>query len=288
MQNIEAHYALTPQGPLSHYTNGPGLAGILSSRTLWATNIRFLNDAKEFIHAVEMAKLYLRNLTLPSDSTRGNLLQQRLLDCLESMHGTTWIASFSEKRDLLSQWRGYCPNGGYSIQFKEQALVRLAQHHQLVLARCIYERALQERMLKELIDATLEYFPSYALTQTDVGLTEDERVVRFTSTWFFPKMLRLGSLLKDPAFAEEQEWRLIGGLYRPHVVPGFRLRGSISVPHRIVALAPVGAPHELIDQIVIGPGLDSHQAATGLFFLLQTTEAGQIGYVQSAIPFRNQ
>jgi hypothetical protein len=36
---------------LYHYTTREGLLGILRSRTVWATSIRFLNDASEYTYA---------------------------------------------------------------------------------------------------------------------------------------------------------------------------------------------------------------------------------------------
>ncbi len=39
---------------LYHYTTQKGLLGILHERCIWATHIRYLNDASEFKHGVEM------------------------------------------------------------------------------------------------------------------------------------------------------------------------------------------------------------------------------------------
>ena len=39
-----------PENPLYHYTSLEGLRGIVDSRTLWATDIRYLNDAQELHH----------------------------------------------------------------------------------------------------------------------------------------------------------------------------------------------------------------------------------------------
>jgi hypothetical protein len=38
---------------LYHYTSVDGLLGILRSKRIWATDIRFLNDRSEFFHAME-------------------------------------------------------------------------------------------------------------------------------------------------------------------------------------------------------------------------------------------
>ena len=40
---------------LYHYTNPKGLLGIAQSRVLWASNIRYLGDSSEYLHAVQLA-----------------------------------------------------------------------------------------------------------------------------------------------------------------------------------------------------------------------------------------
>jgi len=42
-----------------HYTRREGLQGIFNSRALWATSIRYLNDASEFLTAVQVAESVL-------------------------------------------------------------------------------------------------------------------------------------------------------------------------------------------------------------------------------------
>jgi hypothetical protein len=122
----------------------------------------------------------------------------------------------------------------------------------------------------------------------DSTTDEDQRAIFFSAKWFFPKMLRLGSLMKDPAFAEEQEWRLVGGLKLPHVIPEYRVRGSIVVPHRVVKLDVAEAIDQVIEGIVVGPGLDGQQADIGLFFLKQAAKIGHIPHRLSSVPFRSQ
>jgi hypothetical protein len=39
---------------LYHYTSAAGLLGILKTRSIWATNIRFMNDTREFALALDL------------------------------------------------------------------------------------------------------------------------------------------------------------------------------------------------------------------------------------------
>lgn len=203
------------------------------------------------------------------------------------MPGSTWIVSFSEEKNLLSQWRGYCPAGGYCLTFKPPKLLELAGRQSFVLTRCTYSRDQQVALVKELIDSAFAAFPAYPATSSgDRVATEDERAVFFSARWFFPKMSRLASAMKDPSFSEEKEWRLIGGLYLPHVTPAYRFKGSLIVPHRVFRIADDDDVIRSTDSIEIGPSQDQDLADLGLFFFKQTVKMDHVRVERSAIPFR--
>ena len=47
-------YEKNPTRTLYHYTSIGGLQGIVESRGIWATEIRYLNDAKELVQTLDM------------------------------------------------------------------------------------------------------------------------------------------------------------------------------------------------------------------------------------------
>lgn len=71
-----------------HYTSLPVLFSILEGNEFWASNVRFSNDAMEE-----------RMLKLDNTDSRDD-----------------YIVCFCAKDDMLSQWRGYCHNGGAAIK----------------------------------------------------------------------------------------------------------------------------------------------------------------------------
>lgn len=77
-------------GIFVHYTSLNSMFSILESDSFWASNVRFSNDATEE-----------RMLNLEGQSNRDD-----------------YIICFCAKNDILSQWRGYCHNGGASIEFE--------------------------------------------------------------------------------------------------------------------------------------------------------------------------
>lgn len=93
---------------LYHYTDVAGLIGILSSSSLWATNLRFMNDAEELAHSWKLMLDVLREAKNRAKSPA----QVELIEEIERAARSTWTGypdlyatSFTENGDLLSQWR---------------------------------------------------------------------------------------------------------------------------------------------------------------------------------------
>ena len=50
-------YADIPHGTLYHYTTFTGLLGIVRSRSLWASDVRYMNDSAELRHTADLIQL---------------------------------------------------------------------------------------------------------------------------------------------------------------------------------------------------------------------------------------
>jgi hypothetical protein len=121
---------------LYHYTGIQGLKGIVESQTLWATHYKYLNDSQEIIHFRDRLPGILR----PAIKERldAEKLTETTYDVMfgnsDGMSTEPFITSFCrvDKGDprvadhgLLSQWRGYGPQGGYAIIFDTDRLKQL-------------------------------------------------------------------------------------------------------------------------------------------------------------------
>lgn len=53
---VNDHIGKPIPSTLWHYTSYAALQGIISSKRVWATEYRFLNDREEFLHAKELAQ----------------------------------------------------------------------------------------------------------------------------------------------------------------------------------------------------------------------------------------
>jgi len=285
---LEDFYNQQPPEILHHYTDAGGLLGIAKGRQLWATHIRYMNDAREFIHAMDLAGEYVDRLRKGSDSQ----LLLNLRHAIDSMPGNTFVISFSGEDDLLSQWRGYCPSGGYSLDFHTAKLREFAVQQRFVMVKCTYDRAEQSRLIECLVDTAIKDFADFipALPFRPDG-DENYRAINFAATKFFPRMQKLASAMKDPAFATEKEWRLVGGLFRPLPPIDVRVRGSVLIPYEIFRLhSGDGAPQVfegVIPRVLVGPNSQQELAQFG------AERLNQIGYLSgtmihaSRIPYRN-
>lgn len=79
---------------LYHYTSFEKLFNILSGDSFWASRSRFSND-----------------------STEDKILGEELIK-KEQYYADNYIVCFCKEKDILSQWRGYCPQGGAAIGLK--------------------------------------------------------------------------------------------------------------------------------------------------------------------------
>ena len=162
MSAIEEHLSKNIPRRLYHYTSQEGLLGIVKEKAIWASKIHFLNDLQEFSLGLSMAKDKLdelrRDPAYQEARTKINKLE-RALKTIGSIN--VCVASFSAKRDDLSQWRGYCGDStGFSIGFDTKKLRDLAsQTFMFALLPCTYKKKAQENMVEELLQAHINSIP---------------------------------------------------------------------------------------------------------------------------------
>lgn len=112
---------------LYHYTDVAGLIGICSSGSMWATNLRCMNDARELAHARKL----MHDVHAEAKTKAALPAQRELIEVIESRisvqgggYPDFYSVSFGANGDLLSQWRGYgSSGGGYAIGFESVCLV---------------------------------------------------------------------------------------------------------------------------------------------------------------------
>lgn len=290
---------------LTHYTTGPGLIGIFESKAIWASDLKHLNDSREFTFTFETAASSLESHPALyeaegwvskhpglADRIRGGTNENRL--------GSFFVTSFSTKQSDLSQFRGYTTLGNaYTITFHARALERRAQALGWRLERVWYGTEAGAKITDLVIDAfeRLDRGDHTLPGSYDGAIQVAWERLAFALTMVAPT-------LKDEAFQDEHEWRLISppNYFAPAPEPPSDLsRAMVQAPTVLWRAGPsflvpytpfpIGDPpgpgkdSELVRLCAVGPG--PHKEVATLSLLAFMTSKGYPSVAgQNAIPYR--
>ena len=311
---------------LWHYTDAVGLHGILTSQQLWATDIFYLNDAEEFTGFFDRKLLHLLK-----DGVQKGIVEARKtaqgLSAIKAIGGSrvveeefpnnllvilravttslkAYVTSFcvtSSEDGLLSQWRGYGPDGGYAIVFDTKGLDELLLDEQ---RRYLYAFGHW---------GDVDYYDGDTGTGTaHIETLEWEVAIRDAIARFivtrnlnaaaeelFQPVISLATRHKHRGFREESEVRIMAvtagdevinaarmaGDKRPKKPVYFTQRSGVLVPHIALFERPLGEAAKLpIRKIIVGPHSEKRKRQKAIETMLS-----QLGIeaevVASDIPF---
>lgn len=270
-----------PEGLVYHYTTQAGLMGILDSKTLWASNLRHLNDRREFTFAMSVAERVLAGL----DTDRYPTLIDYLMGQIrrEGFDDTrTFVASFSERPDQLSQWRSYGGGGGFCLAFEAPQL-EMEEAHYGRWGRCEYALPGQEELIREVLE------PLSLPTRSQMAdvVFEDLPEWRMESDQFLSEGLYMdieyyAPLIKHPGFVEEAEWRIIA---QPldYPVEGAKWRAGPFSPTPYLEVSGVIAA---LREVIVGPNPEPRATEAAVLALLRATGFTDVEVKISDTPLR--
>jgi Protein of unknown function (DUF2971) len=220
---------------LYHYTNAQGLLGMLQSNRIWATNSRFMNDPTEIAYAIGLVRKVESELEKKGGRWLDELKLSRILHEYEK-NAKVYIACFCREGDLLSQWRGYgAVGGGYGLGFSGRHLgaqeVTTFAKPEPILRKVIYDRPMQERLVWDWLDGLSMLARARRRNPRQAKPRQLFDIAWATFNMFLSECL---NCFKDPAYREEQEWRLIqfGRVnFQDVLKASFRTGGSRVVPY---------------------------------------------------------
>lgn len=177
---------------------------ILASQTLWASDVRSLEDTTEFEHGVSICNDALEVIREASLCEHVDLVKQGLA---ERFRHRTFVSCFSTHNDLRSQWDTYADEQrGYVITFDSLVVSALAAPQGYMLMPVEYGREAQveraRRAVRRALDDLSGALPG--LPPRDTTWTIQSRFVLLASEMFF-----FCASFKAPTFRSEHEWRLI-------------------------------------------------------------------------------
>lgn len=271
---------------LFHYTNASGLLGILNDSLIWASDLRFLNDAQEMTYALDLFKHSLDEMVNPAldpshpvhehAESFGAVFESYKSMVRAEMGGASfsiYVACFCEFGDLLSQWRAYGSDHGYAIEFKTAAL------NAAIGETAGYPPA---RML-----APVHYgvkAAASALVTAVKDVTKDTNLghVGVHAHYMALRLSALLATVKHPGFREEREWRTIAGFEKyDHGLTKFRSSSMAIMPY-----IEIPFPRDAIISIRVGPGRHTDIRKQGVQQLVDKADY-KAEVLSSEVPLRS-
>lgn len=271
-----------PTGPLYHYTTQKGFMGIVEDNEIWATHTQYLNDWREYSHAVDMVCDQIRAIRAFGSSDLHQILQDMEdgLDGIESMN--VCVCSFSEERDSLSQWRAYGGHSsGFSIGFEGAFLSEVAGLKEWYLAPCIYDPKVQSELVSALVQEVIEE------NVARESLEKTEGAIISPGGNLNAYLHRYAPILKDYSFRDEREWRLIS---RPlncrSDAFSFREGSSMLIPFYKFPLVD-SEGHFRLHEVVVGPTPHPKQSVMSARSFLVRHFQRDVSVDPSKVPYRS-
>lgn len=273
--------APTPERKLYHYTTQAGLLGIIRSKEIWLTHTQYLNDTREYRNAVEILRSEIQHRLDDSRTDEAEDILSDMLGDLGDHHQdfNVCVASFSRLSDSLSQWRAYGgPRSAFAIGFDGDYLASLLPKHKFSLVRCVYDPAHQHRIMEALVTEVYNEIVEGRKTGNP-HLRKSGNMSAY--------LHRFAPILKDPAFTEEHEWRIISRpLMNSSKQFAFREGPSAVVPYYHLALSDEDLRFQ-IAEVVVGPTPNAELSVASVGNFLVSQDLREVPIRASKVPFRN-
>jgi Protein of unknown function (DUF2971) len=258
-----------------HYTTAAGLIGILTSGVLRGTNAAFLNDTSEIEHGRTVCLDVLKEERVSRSSDVATQLIERVIPVMrdEDPPSDVYVTSFSARRDLLSQWRGYgSDDGRFCIGFQ---LSRFSERDVLRLPRRVeYAPEQQQMQVRRAVEAV-----SQSVVEGKVDAVRGVTILAL-------HLRRIMLAFKDPGFHEEQEWRSVATMMELDLrFVGFE--AARGMPRPFVPMLSGSSTSAQLPVVEVCVGYSQRRRATlhATRLLLDRYGYGNASLTETAIPF---
>jgi hypothetical protein len=274
-------------GPLYHYTSIEAFLNIVQSKSFYASDIYYMNDATEISYAVGLAE------SIIGAGTADGILPPEFSASLKQALYNTQLAkvfgiSFSLERDALSQWRGYGGGAGLALCFNPEKAMKLAAANGLALVKCEYDQSRQVSLIKDTLRSVV------AAIKSSPRPLASEVIERECLLQLCPVL----SKIKHPAFRDENEWRMLSKVYEDAYEGthpekcGYRAGKSVIIPYMKVELEVDYGPDT--DQrkdlgfhdVLLGPTQTKELSWKSVMNFLQSNNVKYSQITPSGAPYR--
>ena len=243
-----------------HYTDEQGLTGIIQNKSIWATDIRFLNDSMEFHSGIESLTKICNDM-IKICKEKDDEIYKNAVDFYKVINTfirnnlenrNIYITSFTKSEDNLRQWMSYCPkNSGYAIAINKEKILEIKDK---VQCKNIVFRLEDVDYRKESI------YKMLSLDSLIKEITKNFNNTNKLASRLINNLLFHCCAIKNEEFHDENEERLvIQSTTEKKQKVKFRSRSGVIIPY-------FEYPIELdyIEKVIIGPTTNMKLARLGL------------------------
>lgn len=197
MEQFPLYFPMSPpKGLLYHYCSMATFVSIVEKKELWLSSTKHMNDLAEGRWVLRVVERCLNDSEYFKKNPKK---KETFLAAVGASFPEKFICCFSEDGDLLSQWRGYADNGrGVAIGFDHSklnvevrpTLMSANGDHTIGLMPVLYPLDEQCTLISKYLQL-LDH-------STKDRMFAIANIISSSSTF-----------LKNPAFREEKEWRII-------------------------------------------------------------------------------
>ena len=308
-----------------HYTDSVGLLGILSSRSLFATDYRYLNDATE---GSMIQDLIMPVLESEIAEIMPKLVSARLVEGYYEFHGVSghrsqaegfyrsmvnvindvsplFVLSFCRHEEgsqpfqhgLLSQWRAYAgSSGGFAIELDEDKLDDLMKRETELFAYGGFRTSdVRYEKYHELFDSKMYKGVAGEMIRK---LFEPRDVSQFTGRKDFDRVVidfvNTAPFLKHNGFQEEREYRICAACIRRPQIPKEIKKHAKEIKFRTrnsgitpyIELGKGLVPSLPLKAIIVGPHPFQDRQTESVKLALEEAHFPNVQVRASAIPYR--
>lgn len=183
-----------------HYCNVEAFRAIIQNKTIWLSSVYNLNDYKEIHWIKDKVKNRIEQL-----QTKDNFSKYKAFkDFYDEGLPSVYIASFSQGKDLLSQWRAYANDGyGVAIGFNKDYFL---SNELIKTSEVLYNEKKQEKEINKILKP---------LEKLEENIDLDSKKFKIVCEEIINKINNLSATSKNELFKEEQEVRLI---HNPNII----------------------------------------------------------------------
>lgn len=261
---------------LYHYTDSAGLHGLLIKNSIWLTSFKFMNDNRELVHGMEILGRKFEEFLNDGDYDADFIQTCRnvwafVLEEANDPDIKPYIFCLSQKKDHLSQWRGYGDFGrGFCVEFKYNELNTLDQQG-IIIGKVQYDERMFEALCADLVQNWLGLCLSDAQVNYNIISSAN---MRNLALLFMQAAYALCIKFKHVGFHEEEEWRLFTFIHRGSPKLKYRAhRFGVADYHELII-----DPLRMVTEVMSGP---VGPAAS----YLKSSLPASIDYTKSPIPF---